>query len=277
MDALKTKPSKKTSTDSGGFVEEAKKFLIRAGEKIGEGWRGVKRCIRNAWHDFLRSFARWADPRLEPYREHRLAESKNNSRPEKVVVQEEIYTPAEPEPPKTREDLFALIREAPMNVLNGQERKAMTAVLGLPDVLVSEIMTIESKMVFVEKEETLGPLMLDKLYRSGFIFFPVVEGNRRIIGTLQTTLLNSLDVKDTHKTVEVMDPRVYYIRSDYSLEQALKAFLRTGSQLMMVVDRYEKLVGMLTFAQIMDYLFDEKFKDGFDRDSDRLAVAKRRD
>lgn len=246
-------------------------------EKCGKAWRAIKKGVRTGWHDCLRSFARWADPRLEPYREHKLADVQKSSQREKVIVQEEVYTPLEPEPPKTREDLFSLIREAPMTVLNGQERKAMSAVLSLPDVLVSEVMTIEQKMVFVEKDEVLGPLVLDKLYRSGFTYFPVVEGNRRIIGTLQTSLLNSLDVKETQQAVEVMDPRVYYIRADYSLEQALKAFLRTGSQLMMVIDRYEKLVGMLTFGQMMDYLFDEKFKDSFDRDNDRLAVAKRKD
>lgn len=252
-------------------------MLASVGAKLRDFGRIVKQGVRTAWHDFLRSFARWADPRLEPYREHKLSDKNTTKRSEKVIVQEEVYTPAEPEPPTSRDELFALIREAPMNVLGGQERKAMMAVLGLSNVLVSEIMTIGQKIVFVEKDEVLGPLTLDKLYRSGFTYFPVIEGNRRIIGTLQTALLNSLDIKETSRAVEVMDPRVYYIRADYTLEQALKAFLRTGSQLMMVVDKYEKLVGMLTFSQIMDYLFDEKFKDGFDRDNDRLAVAKRRD
>lgn len=258
-------------------MEDGDELLAKISAKLLDAGRVIKKGVRTAWHDFLRSFARWADPRLEPYREHKIDSKDIPERAEKVVIQEEVYTSAEPEPPANREELFALIREAPMNVLNGQERKAMVAVLGLPDVLVSEVMTIEQKMVFVEKDEVLGPLVLDKLYRSGYTYFPVVEGNRRIIGTLQTALLNSLDVKETSKAAEVMDPRVYYIRSDYTLEQALKAFLRTGSQLMMVVDRYEKLVGMLTFRQVMDYLFDEKFTDGFDRDDDRLAVAKRRD
>lgn len=275
MDVLKTKPSKQKSEDPDNLMEDFRKIwgnIVRQTKKflsiIGKGLANVRR-------GFLRSFARWADPKLEPYREHKLQGAKPKQ-PEKVIVQEEIYTPAEPEPPATRADLFALIREAPMNVLNGQERKAMSAVLGLSDVLVSEVMTSGSKIVFVDKDKVLGPLMLDKLYHSGFIFFPVIDGNQRIIGTLQTTLLNSLDIKDTHKAAEVMDPRVYYIRADYTLEQALKAFLRTGSQLMMVIDRYEKLVGMLTFEQIMKYLFDEKFKDDFDRDDDRLAVAKRK-
>lgn len=255
------------------------KFLVFL-KQLGAGLVGflsrVARGARNLWHSFLRSFARWADPKLEPYREKirvNLVKPENENEQGVVSVREEIYAP---EAPATRDDLFAILREAPMTVLTSQERKAMTAVLSLPDILVEELMTPKPKMVFVDKYETLGPLVLDRLYKSGFTFFPVVDGNQHIIGTLQTTLLNSLDIKETHQAVDVMDPRVYYIRSDYSLEQALKAFVRTNSQLMLVVDRYEKLVGMLTFSHLLDYLFSENYRDDFDRDDDRLAVAKRK-
>lgn len=275
MDMPNIKPSKHNTTKDSQASLQHNWALFK--EKAAKAFKMVGKAVRGAWHDFLKSFARWADPRLEPYREHKLSEQNHAKALEKVVVQQEVYVPREPEPPATREDLFSLIRETPITILNGQERKAMMAVLSLPDVLVSEVMTIEQKIVFVEKDEVLGPLILDKLYRSGFTYFPVVEGNRRIIGTLQTALLNSLDDKETRSAKEVMDPRVYYIRADYTLEQALKAFLRTGSQMMMAIDRYEKLVGMLTFTQVMNYLFDEKFTDSFDRDDDRLAVAKRKD
>lgn len=248
----------------------------------------IWRKLVELWHSFLRSFTRWADPRLEPYREKSRVQlektSKNsmssldNSVFDKaeapVIVEEQIYNPPAPE---TREDLFALLREAPMSVLTSAERKAMAAVLSLPDAKVSEIMTPATKIVFVDQNETLGPLVLDRLYRSGFMHFPVIAEKSHIIGTLETTLLNSLNTKETNIAKQVMDPRVYYIREDYSLEQALKAFLRTNSHMMLVIDRYEKLMGMLTFAQLMDYLFSEKFRDDFDRDNDRLAVAKRKD
>ncbi len=251
-------------------------------------WLAVKtalarfgRWCRDLWHTFLRSFARWADPKLEPYREYSLKETKRNAadercEKEKVIVQEEVYTPPELAAPTTREELFALIHGAPMSVLSSQERKAMLSVLSLPDTLVAEIMTPAVKMVFVDKDEVLGPLVLDRLYRSGFTFFPVVDKNHHIIGTLRTALLNSLDIKETSPAEKVMDPRTYFIRADYTLEQALKAFLRTGSQLMIAVDKYEKLMGMLTFEQIMDFLFNERFRDDFEKDDDRLAVAKRK-
>ncbi len=254
---------KKDRQNDNGFLEVLKKI----GRAIGDFFVTIGQALKKAWQNFLKAFVRWSDPKLEPYR------AKKRANLEPVVVQEQDYNMA---PPETREDLFALIREAPMSVLSAEERKAMVAVLSLPDVQVSEIMTRGSKIVFVNKEEVLGPLVLDKLYRSGFTFFPVIDGREHIVGTLHTALLNSLDIKDTKSAREVMEPRVYYLRGDYSLEQALKAFLRTGTQMMLVVDNYEKLIGMLTFGQLMDYLFSQKYTDGFDKDDDRLAVAKRR-
>lgn len=252
---------------------------------ISKVWTAVKKLfqkigagLKRLWQNFLRSFARWVDPKLEAYREPVNKKHPVDDEPSyrHEVVVEEVVCPVTQTAPETREDLFALLREAPMTVLTSSERKAMAAILELPNTHVSELMTPAVKIVFVNQDEKMGPLVLDKLYKSGFTYFPVVDGRQHIIGTLHTALLNSLDIKDTKPAHEVMEPRVYYIRGDYTLEQALKAFLRTNSQLMLVVDHYEKLLGMLTFEQIMSFLFSEKYQDDFARDNDRAAVAKRR-
>lgn len=258
--------------------KEAEPTIKKIWRRIKDFFRLVAHHLQNAWHSFLKSFARWVDPKLEPYREYHKTKFDQTPKAEKagdVVVAEEVYAPVVPEAPRNRDELLDLLRQAPMTVLTGQERKSISAILNLSDVSVSEIMTPAAKIIFVNHDETLGPLVLDRLYRSGFTFFPIVDGRQHIIGTLHTAMLNSLDDKETRQADKIMDSRVYYIRSDYSLEEALKAFLRTNSQLMLVVDRYEKLTGMLTFTQILNYLFDEKIQDSFDRDNDRVAVAKR--
>lgn len=280
MDKPKVRSRRNASTSN--FADGMKKvwqkiwgFLKQLIVWVGKFFKLVGRGVRDLWHSFLRSFAVWSDPKLEPYRDKKQKKAVEDLR-KQVIVEETTYAPVVAVAPETREDLFALLREAPMTVLNGNERKAMAAILDLPVIRVSEIMLPEKKMVFVDQDEEMGPLVLDKLYRSGSTYFPVINGQRHIIGTLHTELLNSLDVKDTKPAKDVMEPRVYYVRSDYTLEQALKAFLRTNSQLVLVVDHYEKLVGMLTFERMMSFLFDEKFQDEFNRDNDRLAVAKRR-
>lgn len=268
----KTKSPSTKSSKSVNFGQKVLLVLKKVAKFIKNILVRFGEILLEAWHGFLKAFAQWSDPKLEPYREKREFESKL-SKIDPVVVEETTYAPAAPE---TREELLALLRETPMTVLTSQERKMITALLNLPNAWVSEVMTPGSKVVFVDKNEVLGPLILDKLYRSGFTHFPVIDGCEQIIGTLHTAQLNSLDVKDTKTAQEVMQRQVYYLRDDYNLEQALKAFLRTGSQIMIVIDRYEKFKGVLTFKQITEYIFTEKFQDEFDCDEDRSAVSKRR-
>lgn len=92
---------------------------------------------------------------------------------------------------------------------------------------------------------------------------------------IHTTAFNSLEIKETSRVIEILDPKVYYVRDDYTLEQALAAFVRTNAYLFLVVDRHERIVGMLTHEQIIGYLLGEVPEDNFTQDSKRAAVAKR--
>ncbi len=303
----KQKHTSKPSTGSSDFSAQLLAFLKQVQKFFQEFWHFLKtttiqigHALRELWHNFLRSFARWADPKLEPYRAHPLQSSQSMSQasqpapssishqdqpddnrnsaapiaPEPTVtIKEETYTPAAP---ASRDELFAILREAPMSVLTSSERKTMSALFELEDTPVAEIMTPARKIVYVDQAEVLGPLVLDKLYRSGFDHFPVIDGRQHIIGTLQTARLNQLDVKDSATATSLMNPHVYYVRDDYTLVQALKAFLRTGEQLFIVTDYYEKTVGLLSFQQLLEFLFGTALQDDFSRDDDRIAVAKRK-
>lgn len=294
MDKQKHTQSNANDTD---FSAQVQSILRQIQKFLKEFWQFIKntalqigQALRELWHNFLRSFARWADPRLEPYREHPLGEKKTPSEQktaittdtteedsipseDAVTIKEETYAPAAP---TSRDELFALLREAPMSILSSSERKIMTSLFDLDTTAVSDIMTPGHKIVYVPQSEVLGPLVLDKLYRSGFEYFPVVDSRQHIIGTLQTTHLNQLDVKETTTAENLMNPHVYYVRDDYTLSQALRAFLRTGEQLFIATDRYEKTVGLLTFRQLLQFIFGDSLHDDFARDNDRVAVAKRK-
>lgn len=183
---------------------------------------------------------------------------------------------AQPAIPKTREELFATIQDAPLGILNNRERQTISAILELPKTPAAELIIPADKIVFVRHNEVLGPLTLDRLYRSGFSHFPVVDASKHIIGVIHTTQLNNLEVRETSQAEEILDPGVYYIRADYTLEQVLAAFLRTNCHFFLVVDHYGKITGLLTFANFLKFIFGEIPSDSFDRDSDRLSVAKRK-
>lgn len=178
--------------------------------------------------------------------------------------------------PKTTAEFLSLMRRTPETVLSARERHVIATIMNFKNVKVSEIMQPAEDITYVNYEEVLGPLTLDRLYRAGYDHFPVVDNRHKIIGLIHTTALNSLEIKETSKAGDLLDPKVYYVREDYTLNQALAAFLRTNCYFFLVIDRYEKIVGMLTYQMLVNYLLGETPEDDFYRDEDRLAVAKRK-
>lgn len=267
----------------------------------------IKHYLQKFCRNFWRSFTSWIDPTLEKYRTKRnkkrtsrsknltpaktanLTEVKNSTEnhaptPEKhtPAITNHTSIPSEPTntgqeyTPTSIEDFLALLKRTPRSVISQRERHVIATIMNFPTTLVSELMLPPSAITYVKDDEVLGPLTLDRLYRSGFQHFPVIDTNRRIIGLIHTTALNSLEIKQTSRAREILDPKVYYLREDYTLNQALAAFLRTNCYFFLVIDRFERIVGLLTYEMIVDYLLGETPTDNFDRDSDRLAVAKRR-
>lgn len=267
----------------------------------------IKHYLQKFCRNFWRSFTSWIDPKLEKYRTKRnkkrtsrsknltpaktanLTEVKNSTEnhaptPEKhtPAITNHTSIPSEPTntgqeyTPTSIEDFLALLKRTPRSVISQRERHVIATIMNFPTTLVSELMLPPSAITYVKDDEVLGPLTLDRLYRSGFQHFPVIDTNRRIIGLIHTTALNSLEIKQTSRAREILDPKVYYLREDYTLNQALAAFLRTNCYFFLVIDRFERIVGLLTYEMIVDYLLGETLTDNFDRDSDRLAVAKRR-
>ena len=140
---------------------------------------------------------------------------------------------------------------------------------------VSEIMLEKPAITFVRETDFMGPLTLDKLYRSGFKHFPVVDSKGDLVGILHTSSLNSLKIKETDRAFKYLDPNIFYVRADYSLEKAFAAFLRTNSYFFIVINKNNELVGLLTVEMLIGYLLGKAPTDKFEADSDRLSVAVR--
>ena len=108
------------------------------------------------WYNFWRWLTRFIDPKLEKYRER-----KKEVKPK--------YTPA------SLEDFIGVVQRTPKSILSSKDRDRIAAVMSFDDRKVSDLMTGKKDMIFVSDKEFLGPLVLDKLFRSGFTNFPVTE------------------------------------------------------------------------------------------------------
>ena len=186
----------------------------------------------------MRKFVRVADSKLERYRPAPPPEPK--------------YTP------KTLQEFIEVLQRTPKSVLSMEDREKIVAVMSFESRTVGDLMAPREKIVFVEKDEVLGPLVLDKLYKSGFTNFPVVDSKGKVVGIIHTEALNALEIKKTDKASKYMVEKVDYLRVGDGLKFAVEEIERTNSYYFLVKDKNGKLTGCFTIQMLLDYLIGKE-------------------
>jgi CBS domain containing-hemolysin-like protein len=177
--------------------------------------------------------------------------------------------------PQTKAELVQWLKSLPEPVLSVHERRSISAVMSFEHKLVSKVMTPKSELTFVGANDYLGPLTLDKLHKTGHIHFLVRGTAGKVVGALHIRDLLNLKIKESDKAKNYLDKNLCYVRSDYSLEQALATFLRTGSLMAVVVDRDARMVGVLLLEDLVVFLLGREAVDDFEDDYNIDAVAAR--
>jgi CBS domain containing-hemolysin-like protein len=118
--------------------------------------------------------------------------------------------------------------------------------------------------------------VLDDLHKTGHSRFPVTDGDiDHVIGMLHIQDIFTLDAKRSVTAEKAMEPRVFYIREDQTLDHALVAFLRTHHHLFIVVNEFRETVGILSLEDVIEALLGRKIIDEFDTHEDLRLVAMR--
>ncbi len=183
----------------------------------------------------MRKFVSLLDPKLEKYR------PKKNTPVRKYV-------------PETLEDFIGVIQRTPKSILSSKDRERIAAVMSFNDRTVGDLMALKNKIVFVKRKEVLGPLVLDKLYKSGFTNFPVVNERGDVVGIIHTEALNTLEIKKTDLAENYMAKNVNYLYEKDSLKHVVDEIERTNSYYFLVKNEKEELTGCFTVQMLMDYL-----------------------
>lgn len=175
----------------------------------------------------------------------------------------------------SREELQHLVAQSG-HLLSSDEKKLFAHGLVFESRQVSQIMTPRSVIDSISKKELLGPLVLDDLHKTGHSRFPVTDGDvDHVVGMLYIQNLLALDKKRSLTAEKAMESKVFYIREDHTLAQALAAFLRTRHHLFVVVNSYRETVGLLSLEDVIEALLGRKIMDEFDTHADLRAVAER--
>lgn len=186
--------------------------------------------------ELLRKFTKFIDPKLEKYR-----------------------LPKSPTPkyvPKTLPEFIDVLKRTPKTILSSRDRNRIAAIMNFDNRTIKDLMEPKEKMVFVNEKEILGPLVLDKLYKSGFTNFPVVNSKDKVLGVIHTEALNALEIKKTDRASKYLDPSVNYLHLNDSLQFAVEEIERTNSYYFLVLDESDSLAGFFTIQMLLDYLLD---------------------
>ncbi len=175
----------------------------------------------------------------------------------------------------SRDELVFTVENLP-RILSKEEQRLLVSGLQFGDKQVESVMTPRSVLDVVKKSDTVGPLLLDELHKTGHSRFPVVDGDvDHVVGILHIQNLLRLQDKKTHHARDIMTTPVYYIKESQTLSAALAAFLRTHHHMFIVVNEYRETVGVLTLEDVIEALIGRKIIDEFDMHDDLRAVAAR--
>lgn len=173
----------------------------------------------------------------------------------------------------SRDELQHMVVDS-QDVLTPNEKKLITSNLTFSQKKVSDIMTPRNVINTINKDELIGPLMLDTLHKTGHSRFPVLDGDiDHVVGMLYIHELVTLTDKKTHRAESVMEKRVYYINEDQTLDKALAAFLKTHHHLFVVLNGYRETAGVLSLEDVIEAMIGRKITDEYDLDEDLRAVA----
>lgn len=174
-----------------------------------------------------------------------------------------------------KEDLVALLdkqRAQADNQIPDSALEIAASAIYFGDRLVRDVLVPRRAVKMVAANDTTGPVLMSELHDSGFSRFPVFEGKAdNIVGVLY--LRDLVSVKSAAKVSSRMRAEVLYIHEEQTLEEALKAILKTHCHLFVVVNSFEEYVGILTIEDVLEQIIGKQIIDEFDQYDDMRAVA----
>ncbi|CAN5422617.1 hypothetical protein BH09PAT4_BH09PAT4_02830 [soil metagenome] len=176
-----------------------------------------------------------------------------------------------------REDLVQLLdtqKAQPDNRINPDDLAMAQSVLQFSTRLVRDELTPRRVVQAAAADESIGPVLMDLLHKSGHSRFPVYSGaHENIVGVLY--LRDLVQARASGHVSDHMHKQVCYVHEDQPLGEALQAILKTHQQLFVVVNSFEEYVGIITIEDILEAVIGRQIVDEFDQYEDLRAVAAR--
>ena len=219
------------------------------------------------------------DPRFDKYREKPISESEKVRENDRKKFDEQLEAAVKMErenyTPQTEKELVQVIRRTPREALSVRDRNLISGAMSFSKRRAMLITMPREDIVFLNETDVLGPLNLDKLYKTGDTIFPVLNKAKKVCGIIRTNELDLLHISKDQPVSKLMEHNVVFAREDYTLEQLLAVFLRNHTDYVFIIDEKENLLGYAELNSLIAILFNREIKDDFDDDSSSISVSRR--
>lgn len=151
------------------------------------------------------------------------------------------------------------IIESSKETLSDQQRRIIAGSLSFYHKTVKQYMTNRDKVMTVKGSEILGPLVLDKLYKSHQDYALVIGKNIdevKGILPLKDLLMVEADNDNTKTAMKAAKKPPCYIMQNAFLGEALALMLDNDVNVLVVTDKNKNTTGVITLKSILNLLFD---------------------
>jgi len=180
----------------------------------------------------------------------------------------------------TIEEITDLVEEArEEGSIDAGEYRLLKNVMNFSDILVSDVMTPRIVLFSCEANTTVAEaIKLPELQM--YSRFPIWTGSSlddEALGYVITKEIFSAALSgDTSKTLKELSRTVYFIPENAGLDKALDTFLVNKQHLLLVVDEYGGVEGIITMEDVIETMLGVEIVDEADRVVDLRLLAKHR-
>ena len=158
------------------------------------------------------------------------------------------------------------------NRITKEELSIAKNALQFSDKFVKDIMTPKKVMKTVSATDSIGPILMEELHKSGHSRFPVYHKEKEnFIGVLYMRDLTKARAGGLVKNF--MIDQVYFVHDESNISEVLQAFIKTHRHLFLVVNSFEEVVGLITMEDVLEQILGKPILDEFDEYGDMRAVA----
>lgn len=167
----------------------------------------------------------------------------------------------------TEEEIHEMLEEgSDTGVIEKQEHQMVRNVFRLDDRQIASLMVPRSEIVYLDVERNLSE-NLERIQQSEHSRFPVCRGGlRNILGIISARQLLTQTIKGAQPDLTVnLQPAVFVPETQTGME-LLENFKATRVQLVIVIDEYGEVQGLVTLQDVMEVITGE-FKPRNEEDS----------